>query len=862
MLASVTVSNATDLTNADTNSISALIANDGGDGISLREAIAASNNTVGADTISFDGSVFTGGAASLIRLTQGELVITEEASIDGSTATDVVITGDATGDDITVPGTFITDVAASFTEFPPEPLDLLNDNSRVIRFSDASSEADGTLTISRLTITGGRTTQRSDFGGGIFAESGTLTLIDSNVSGNSTSGDGAEGGGIRGEFVALQNSSVTGNSTSGFNSHGGGVSARHQSFDLTAVLSLTNSVISGNWTSGVRSNGGGVSASARFSLLALSLTNSTISGNRTLDQNSSFDRGQGGGAIVTGSVLLNNSSISDNTAASAGGGLRTAGGNIVVENNSSISGNTAGSSGGAIFTSASVDISIEDSLIANNEGSSGGGIWNNAGRLSLTRTIIRDNEATASGGGITSNGYLSINNSSITGNAAGFGGGGLEIGGYGQIVNSTISGNTATNGGGIFASFSGTRIELTNSTVTDNTAIEGGGGIESDSNLSIINSIVAGNTDDDSAPDVSRSATIGRNLVVEHSLIGDTTGSGITARTGSRNILNQPALLGPLADNGGPTLTHALLTGSPAIDAGSDTFAVDADGVPLLTDQRGSGFDRIQNGRIDLGAVESDFDAAAIAPYVVTATIDEGGDLARPDLWSTLTIVFDSDVTVAANDLSLINDSLAGTAVDLAGVGFVYDASANTATWDFSTLDPLDRAFYSFQLDSASITYEGLALDGNVDGTTGDNFIGQHYVAIPGDTNQDGVVDVLNDAFALVGNLGSTTELAWADGNFNGDGVVDVLGDAFVLVGNLNRDVRPMMATARSSVASVPSRSPVTVVFDSPLVALGDAGVQDETIRETTLMTSSLESPGLALAGAHELRDDVFASDF
>ena len=101
-------------------------------------------------------------------------------------------------------------------------------------------------------------------------------------------------------------------------------------------------------------------------------------------------------------------------------------------------------------------------------------------------------------------------------------------------------------------------------------------------------------------------------LVAEHSLIGDTTGSGITASTGVGNILDQPALLGPLADNGGPTLTHALLAGSPAINTGSNALAVDADGNALTTDQRGIGFDRINFGQVDIGAFESDFDGSTI----------------------------------------------------------------------------------------------------------------------------------------------------------------------------------------------------------------------------------------------------------
>ena len=163
LLAAITVGNATDVTNADTSSISALVANDGGDGISLREAITAANNTSGEDEINFDANVFTGGAASLIRLTQGELEITETLTIDASTSADVTITGDADGDDVIFAGTYITDVAASFGGTAGAADDLLDDNSRVLNFS----APEGDLTVTGLTITGGRTTTDNEGGGGI-----------------------------------------------------------------------------------------------------------------------------------------------------------------------------------------------------------------------------------------------------------------------------------------------------------------------------------------------------------------------------------------------------------------------------------------------------------------------------------------------------------------------------------------------------------------------------------------------------------------------------------------------------------------------------------------------------------------------
>ena len=77
-------------------------------------------------------------------------------------------------------------------------------------------------------------------------------------------------------------------------------------------------------------------------------------------------------------------------------------------------------------------------------------------------------------------------------------------------------------------------------------------------------------------------------------------------------VFSDTPLLGALANNGGPTQTHALLPGSPAIDSGSNALAVDQNGIPLSTDQRGAGFDRIQNNgsgvsRVDIGAFEGVF---------------------------------------------------------------------------------------------------------------------------------------------------------------------------------------------------------------------------------------------------------------
>ena len=137
------------------------------------------------------------------------------------------------------------------------------------------------------------------------------------------------------------------------------------------------------------------------------------------------------------------------------------------------------------------------------------------------------------------------------------------------MANSTVSGNTSSlDGGGI--NNTGTFVTLTNSTISGNIAADDGGGIWNGSILSLANTIVANNT---SSRDCSGPITS-----LGHNLIGDNSGCIFTPITG--DLVDVDPLLGPLAANGRPTQTHALLPGSPAIDAGDNASAP-------ATDQRG-----------------------------------------------------------------------------------------------------------------------------------------------------------------------------------------------------------------------------------------------------------------------------------
>jgi len=170
----------------DSTSPTATLADMGGPGdLSLREAVFLANLTPGADTIVFasgPGQAFA--IDAVIRLVQSEIEITEALTIDGSTAGgQVVITGDANGDDVLVSG--LTDVAASFGGTAGAADDLLDDNSRLFNITGVAAHT----TFDSLILTGGRTTDFAAGGGAIRSFNSDVTLTNSTLSGNSTAGD-------------------------------------------------------------------------------------------------------------------------------------------------------------------------------------------------------------------------------------------------------------------------------------------------------------------------------------------------------------------------------------------------------------------------------------------------------------------------------------------------------------------------------------------------------------------------------------------------------------------------------------------------------------------------------------------------
>lgn len=254
----------------------------------------------------------------------------------------------------------------------------------------------------------------------------------------------------------------------------------------------------------------------------------------------------------------------------------------------------------------------------------GGGIYNApSGTLTLTRSTVRQNRAEATeavsgayAGGIANDGVLTIRSSTISGNQTdgqkGSDGAGIynegsttdrghETVGALTIVTSTISGNVAFGDGSVaggIASGSGTRLVIRDSTITDNVAVANGGGISVwNTSATIVRTIIAANTalaeQDCQLTDAS---TVGRDV-----LVGIDEGCDLTDGVNGNQVgaVGSPLdpVLGPLAANGGPTRTHALLVGSPAIDAAGPGPCASA------KDQRGIA--RPKGSGCDIGAFEA-----------------------------------------------------------------------------------------------------------------------------------------------------------------------------------------------------------------------------------------------------------------
>ena len=345
--------------------------------------------------------------------------------------------------------------------------------------------------------------------------------------------------------------------------------------------------------------------------------------------------------------------------------------------------------------SATVQISGLTIQHGNSSSFSGGGLRNAGGTLTLADSAVVNNSAGVSGGGTYNTGVLTLTHSSVLSNTAEVAGGGIRnAGGTVGLVNVTVSGNTAkTAGGGIRTSSAGSNtgtLLLRNVTLTNNTADydgngtgEGGGLYRGGGVVLLQNTLVADNFDNSAGtkhPDCS-----GTLVSQGYNLVGNNSGCNLPPTTGDLiGIQSNPIdpLLGPLQNNGGPTLTHALHPGSPAIDAGSPATPGTGGGACEATEQRN--VSRPQGPVCDIGAYEARVPAVqfsagnfsvgeAAGTATITATLSaasqwtitanyatsNGTALAGSDyLAATGTLTFTPGVTMTTFTVSVMDDAL------------------------------------------------------------------------------------------------------------------------------------------------------------------------------------------------------------
>lgn len=307
------------------------------------------------------------------------------------------------------------------------------------------------------------------------------------------------------------------------------------------------------------------------------------------------------GTATISSLGVTGGALTGGGASAGGGGIELAAGSLSL-NGVTVSGNSvsAGRGGGGIFDHSPGTLSLANSMISANTvslsgaGTGGGGILDSGGALALSDSTISGNSVTLAGAATASQG----------------GGGIYDGGGPSTYLNDTIAANTATingaavgdGGGAIF--HQGSAGSLNDLTIDGNSTNAAGGGIyNAEGAYTVKNTIIANNGSGCAGPGGIVDA--GFNL----------EGSNTCAFAMPSDLHNTDPQLGPLAGNGGPTVTQALGPGSPAIDAGSCT---DAAGNPVTTDQRGLPRPQPAAGRCDIGAFE--FVPASPAPDLISGS--------------------------------------------------------------------------------------------------------------------------------------------------------------------------------------------------------------------------------------------------
>ena len=483
-----------------------------------------------------------------------------------------------------------------------------------------------TLTLNDATLSGAVGVM-----GAVFNWGGTLTVNDSTFTGNF----GFLGGAIGAKYgtTTIHNSTFTNN----IGKYGGALMLLAPPY-ADASATIVGSTITNNIALG---GAGGILAAQ-----SVTITNTIIDQNMAKYGSgggimNGFGALPGGALTITGSSLTDNVAMGNEEGGGWGGGLYNSNG-AVTFTDSTISGNSSGFSGGGLVNlyqptappraaKPAAPAAVTAQLQAHGIDAAQLQAW----EATATRLLGQRANAAALRSCVCSGATMTLVNSTVSNNSAGQntstprtndddGGGIVNAGGELTLTNSTVSGNQAPNnagpfksfGGGIYNTYNGV-MTLNNSTLTGNSAARAGGGIYNSSSsggMTLSRSIISGNKAPNCAEidNYSKNGTTAPYTVDAFNLIGHrsltnakafgctdavfTPGASdlIATSDGSRPTPLSRILNTTLADNGGPTLTHALVAGSPAFNTGGVSG--------LTTDQRGTA--RPQGPADDIGAVE------------------------------------------------------------------------------------------------------------------------------------------------------------------------------------------------------------------------------------------------------------------
>ncbi len=415
------------------------------------------------------------------------------------------------------------------------------------------------------------------------------------------------------------------------------------------------------------------------------------------------------------------------------GGRDTFGGGLLVDggfnsrlslNEVSVNDNFSSDRGGGI--AALSNLSVHASKVSNNRSTNSGGGIMSFGTSFVTDSMVANNQSlTDSGGGLaSSSGSLLVESSTFAGNSAPFGGAILSSNNSTQIRNSTLSGNSSAIRGSAILSFgSGSQqdvVQVINSTITQNqTTVDRAIHVEAQAGGSarfeVGNTLLVGNQsprDQDNFTAIALGDNSTASVVSLGNNLLDDNGSGFLGDSDLANVdtTTTPVIEANLADNGGNTLTHALVISlnNPAVDAANDAL-ISAE--PF--DQRGFEFPRRRAMAVDIGAVEADYN-----PLVVNSLNDDFADLTDSEVTLRDAVTFanqTSGTQVITFDPNLFANGPANIVLAVGEIEVNDDTVITGPGARMLTLDGADRApiFFAnpFGFDTAaSLEVSGVTL--------------------------------------------------------------------------------------------------------------------------------------------------------